>query len=62
MQDEPFGSLSIYAQYCVMRLAQKKAKVVLDGQGADDSSPGTGLPRELHPGAYPDVSLVDGAW
>ncbi len=36
MQDEPFGSLSIYAQYCVMRLAKKKVKVVLDGQGADE--------------------------
>jgi asparagine synthase (glutamine-hydrolysing) len=36
MQDEPFGSLSIYAQYCVMRLAQKYVKVVLDGQGADE--------------------------
>jgi asparagine synthase (glutamine-hydrolysing) len=35
-QDEPFGSLSIYAQYCVMRLAQKNVKVVLDGQGADE--------------------------
>jgi len=36
MQDEPFGSLSIYAQYCVMRLAQQNVKVVLDGQGADE--------------------------
>lgn len=36
MQDEPFGSLSIYAQYCVMRLAQEQVKVVLDGQGADE--------------------------
>jgi len=36
MQDEPFGSLSIYAQYCVMRLAAQKVKVVLDGQGADE--------------------------
>jgi len=35
-QDEPFGSLSIYAQYCVMRLAQGKCKVLLDGQGADE--------------------------
>lgn len=35
-QDEPFGSLSIYAQYCVMRLAQGKVKVLLDGQGADE--------------------------
>ncbi len=36
MQDEPFASLSIYAQYCVMRLAQNEVKVVLDGQGADE--------------------------
>ncbi|NLD57455.1 MAG: asparagine synthase (glutamine-hydrolyzing), partial [Methanomicrobiales archaeon] len=36
MQDEPFGSLSIFAQYCVMRLAKEKVKVVLDGQGADE--------------------------
>ena len=36
MQDEPFASLSIYAQYCVMRLASSEVKVVLDGQGADE--------------------------
>jgi asparagine synthase (glutamine-hydrolysing) len=36
IQDEPFGSLSIYAQYCVMRLACGNVKVVLDGQGADE--------------------------
>jgi asparagine synthase (glutamine-hydrolysing) len=36
MQDEPFGSLAIYAQYCVMRLAKENVKVVLDGQGADE--------------------------
>ncbi len=36
MQDEPFGSLSIYAQYCVMQLAHEQVKVVLDGQGADE--------------------------
>jgi asparagine synthase (glutamine-hydrolysing) len=36
VQDEPFGSLSIYAQYCVMRLATERVKVVLDGQGADE--------------------------
>ena len=35
-QDEPFGSLSIYAQYCVMKLAHGKCKVLLDGQGADE--------------------------
>lgn len=36
MQDEPFASLSIYAQYCVMRLASNEVKAVLDGQGADE--------------------------
>ena len=36
-QGEPFGSLSIYAQHCVMRLAaQSGIKVMLDGQGADE--------------------------
>jgi asparagine synthase (glutamine-hydrolysing) len=35
-QEEPFGSLSMYAQFCVMRLASKHVKVVLDGQGADE--------------------------
>lgn len=36
LQDEPFGSLSIYAQYEVMRIASRFVKVVLDGQGADE--------------------------
>ncbi len=36
IQDEPFGSLSIYARSCVMRLAHGNVKVVLDGQGADE--------------------------
>jgi asparagine synthase (glutamine-hydrolysing) len=40
MQDEPFSSLSIYAQYCVMRLAASRVKVVLDGQGADEQLAG----------------------
>lgn len=36
-QDEPFMSTSMYASYCVMRLAhQEGAKVLLDGQGADE--------------------------
>jgi len=36
-QDEPFGSTSIYAQWCVFRLAaQSGIKVMLDGQGADE--------------------------
>ena len=36
-QDEPFGSTSIYAQWCVFRLAKETGvKVMLDGQGADE--------------------------
>src|SRR5579883_476984 len=36
-QGEPFGSLSIYAQHRVMRLAAANGiKVMLDGQGADE--------------------------
>jgi len=37
LQDEPFGSTSIYAQMRVFRLAQEAGvKVMLDGQGADE--------------------------
>ena len=37
IQDEPFGSTSIYAQYRVMKLARENGiKVMLDGQGADE--------------------------
>lgn len=37
-QDEPFGSFSISAQYEVMKLAKENSvKVLLDGQGADES-------------------------
>ena len=36
VQEEPFGSTSIYSQYNVMRLANKKVKVLLDGQGSDE--------------------------
>jgi asparagine synthase (glutamine-hydrolysing) len=36
-QDEPFLSTSIFAQWCVMRLAhQRGVTVLLDGQGADE--------------------------
>ena len=36
-QDEPFGSTSIYAQWCVMRLSKERGvTVLLDGQGADE--------------------------
>jgi len=40
-QDEPFGSSSIYAQWCVFRLAAANhVKVMLDGQGADEQLAG----------------------
>ena len=40
-QDEPFGSTSIYAQWSVFALAKdKKLKVMLDGQGADEQLAG----------------------
>lgn len=36
-QDEPFGSTSIYAQWCVMKIAAEKGvRVLLDGQGGDE--------------------------
>ncbi len=36
-QEEPFGSASVYAQWCVMRLAKEQGvTVLLDGQGADE--------------------------
>ena len=36
-QEEPFGSASIYVQYCVMQLAKEnQTTVLLDGQGADE--------------------------
>lgn len=36
-QDEPFGSSSMYAQWCVMKLAgQHGMRVLLDGQGSDE--------------------------
>ena len=40
-QDEPFGSTSIFAQWCVFALvAQQRVKVMLDGQGADEQLAG----------------------
>jgi len=35
-QDEPPDGPSVYAQWCVMKLASKHVKVVLDGQGGDE--------------------------
>jgi asparagine synthase (glutamine-hydrolysing) len=40
-QDEPFGSTSIYAQWCVFERARREGvKVMLDGQGADEQLAG----------------------
>ena len=40
-QDEPYGSTSIFAQWCVFGAAQKAGiKVMLDGQGADEQLAG----------------------
>lgn len=36
VQEEPFISSGPYAQYCVMREASKRVKVLLDGQGGDE--------------------------
>lgn len=42
-QEEPFGSASIYAQYKVYEIAkQQNVKVLLDGQGADETLAGYG--------------------
>ena len=42
-QEEPFMSSSVYAQWCVMKLASQKVKVVLDGQGGDELFAGYAL-------------------
>ena len=40
-QDEPFGSTSIFAQWCVFEEAKRAGiKVMLDGQGADEQLAG----------------------
>ena len=46
-QEEPFPSSSIYAQYKVFELAeQQNIKVLLDGQGADETL--AGYPKYIH--------------
>ena len=53
-QEEPFFSTSIYAQWNVMRLASKKVKVLLDGQGSDEL-----LAGYLNPELYPRTSIEE---
>lgn len=41
VQDEPFGSTSIYAQFAIFReISRQKIKVILDGQGSDEQFSG----------------------
>jgi asparagine synthase (glutamine-hydrolysing) len=48
-QDEPYGSTSIYAQWCVFREARSQdIKVMLDGQGADELLAGYHYPSFWH--------------
>jgi asparagine synthase (glutamine-hydrolysing) len=47
-QEEPFGSTSIYAQWCVYRLARTEGvTVTLDGQGGDEVV--GGYPQQVSP-------------
>lgn len=66
-QEEPFGSASIYVQYCVMKLAKDNGvTVLLDGQGADEILAGyhtyfTNFHKELagskHKNAVSEITL-----
>jgi asparagine synthase (glutamine-hydrolysing) len=48
-QDEPFGSTSIFAQWCVFSaMAEQGLKVALDGQGADEQLGGYNSFVSLH--------------
>ena len=51
-QDEPIVSTGPYAQWCVMRLAQPKVTVLLNGQGGDELLAGLrAVPVRLPPRA-----------
>ncbi len=54
-QEEPFGSASIYVQYCVMKLARENdVTVLLDGQGADEVLAGY---HKYYPQFFKDLSV-----
>jgi len=58
-QEEPFGTLSIYGQYRVMKLAKENGmKVLLDGQGSDEILAG----YHHFFGDYYYELLKDGKW
>ena len=62
-QDEPFGSTSQYAQYCVFRAARANGTTVtLDGQGADEELAGYHYMFPVHfAGLLRNLRLID-AW
>jgi asparagine synthase (glutamine-hydrolysing) len=47
-QDEPYGGVSIYSQWEVMREASRHVKVILDGQGGDEVFAGYNEYRMSH--------------
>lgn len=58
-QDQPFGSTTLYAQYCVFRAARNSGvKVMLDGQGADEMLGG----YRFYMGARLASLLRQGCW
>lgn len=60
-QEEPFGSTSIYAQWCVMReAAAHNVPVLLDGQGGDELL--AGYPRYRKNGRLPFRLLASQTW
>jgi asparagine synthase (glutamine-hydrolysing) len=60
IQDEPYGSLSIFAQYTVFdRISQSNVKVVLDGQGSDEQFAGyVGLIDQFLASLYKESKLL----
>lgn len=58
-QEEPFFSTSIYAQWCVMRLAREEGvTVLLDGQGGDETLAG----YHMYFGPFLRGELKRGRW
>jgi len=58
-QEMPFQSTSIYAQYCVMRVARRDGTIVLlDGQGSDEILAG----YHSYVGPFSTALLASGQW
>lgn len=62
-QEEPVGSTSIYAQWCVMRSASEAGiRVMLDGQGADEAFAGYRATRGWALRSMDPITALRGAW